>query len=45
MRALRPWLPAAPLLLYLAAFLVQPTLYAVKLSFTGPGWGFSGANP
>ena len=34
MRALRPWLPAAPLLLYLAAFLVQPTLYAVKLSFT-----------
>src|SRR5213080_4586573 len=34
MRSLRTWLPAAPLLLYLAAFLVQPTLYAVKLSFT-----------
>ena len=34
MRSLRTWAPAAPLLLYLAAFLVQPSLYAVKLSFT-----------
>ena len=34
MPRLRAWAPAAPLLLYLAAFLVQPSLYAVKLSFT-----------
>src|SRR5207249_1877634 len=33
-RSLRIWAPAAPLLLYLAAVLVQPSLYAVKLSFT-----------
>jgi len=31
---LRPWLPAAPLVGYLALFLAYPTLYAVKLSFS-----------
>jgi ABC-type sugar transport system permease subunit len=35
-RPAAPWLLAAPLCLYLAAFLAYPTAYAVTLAFTDP---------
>jgi ABC-type sugar transport system permease subunit len=41
-RSAPAWLLAAPLCLYLVAFLAYPTAYAVKLAFTDP---FTGAFP